>query len=161
MIFVNCLSILNPIQPYQSSKPFLMIHSDIWGPHREKNVSVARWFVTFIDDHSRVCWVFLMKQKSDVQIIIPQFYKMVEAKFQTKIQILRTDNGREYVESVLGNFLKEKGIVHQSSCISTPQQNGMAERKNRHLLETARSLLFTHNIPKSFWGKLFLLVRIL
>ena len=100
-----------------------------------------------------MCLVFLMKEKSEIQFIIPQFYKMVEIQFQSQIQILRTNNGREYLCSVLDNFLKEKGIVHQSSCTYTPQQNGIAERKNRHLLETARALLFTHNLPKTFWGE--------
>lgn len=65
-------------QPYKSSKPFSMIHNDIWGPSREKNIARAQWFVIFINDHTHVYWVFLMKKKSDIQFIIPQFYKLVE-----------------------------------------------------------------------------------
>ncbi|RVW88140.1 Retrovirus-related Pol polyprotein from transposon RE1 [Vitis vinifera] len=80
--------------------------SDIWGPSRVHNISGARWFVSFVDDHTRVTWVFLMKEKSE-----------------------------GYFNVILGNYLLENGIIHQSSCIDTPQQNGIAERKNRHLLE--------------------------
>ena len=65
---------------------------------------------------------------------------------------MHTDNGTEYFNTILGDFLNKNGIIHQSSCIDTLQQNGIAERKNRHLLEVARALMFTTNMPKSFWG---------
>ena len=94
-----------------------------------------------------------MKEKSEVSQIFQKFYKMVKNQFKTKIQILRTDNGREYYNVVLGNFLSSEGIIHQSSCVETPQQNGVSERKNRHLLEVARSLLFSTNVPKQYWGE--------
>ncbi|KZT76397.1 Beta-galactosidase [Dorcoceras hygrometricum] len=77
---------------------------------------------------------------------------MVETQFHEKIQVLRSDNGKEYSNQILSNFFQEKGIVHHSSCTNTPQQNGVAERKNRHLLEVARSLMFTTHAPKYLWG---------
>ncbi|KAL6310757.1 hypothetical protein AAG906_006064 [Vitis piasezkii] len=70
-----------------------------------------------------------------------------------KTQILKSDNARDYFNSILGEFLAQEGIVHLSSCVDTPQQNGIAERKNRHLLEVARSLMFSMNVPKLFWGQ--------
>lgn len=78
---------------------------------------------------------------------------MIKTQFHTQIQFLRSDNGTEYVNSALGSYLRENGIIHQSSCRDTPQQNGVAERKNRHLLEVTRSMLFTSNVPKFFWGE--------
>ena len=69
-----------------------------------------------------------------------------------KIQFLQTDNGTEYFNETLNNFLLKKGMLHQSSCVNTPQQNGVSEWKNLHLLEIARSLLFASNVPKCFWG---------
>ena len=77
---------------------------------------------------------------------------MVKTQYSTNIQILHTDNGREYFNQILGEYLNTNGIVHQSSCTNTPQQNGITERKNKHLLEVARSILFTTNTPKQFWG---------
>ncbi|RVW87783.1 Retrovirus-related Pol polyprotein from transposon TNT 1-94 [Vitis vinifera] len=108
---------------------------DVWGASRINNITGSRWFVTFVDDHTRVTWVFLMKKKSEVREIFENFNNMVQTQFQAKIQVLRTDNAREYYHNILGSYLLENGIVHQSSCIDTPQQNGVAERKNRHLME--------------------------
>ena len=141
-----------PTQPYKPSQPFSLIHSDVWGPSRVKNITGSRWFVTFIDDHTRITWVFLMKEKSEVAQLFQYFHNMVKTQFQACIQVLRTDNGREYYNSELGSYLQKHGIVHQSSCVNTPQQNGVAERKNRHLLEVARSLMIATNVPHHFWG---------
>ncbi|RVW59644.1 Retrovirus-related Pol polyprotein from transposon RE1 [Vitis vinifera] len=105
------------------------------------NITGSRWFVTFVDDHTRVTWVFLMKKKSEVREIFENFNNMVQTQFQAKIQVLRTDNAREYYHNILGSYLLENGIVHQSSCIDTPQQNGVAERKNRHLMENFQAFI--------------------
>ena len=125
-------------------------------PSRANNITGSRWFVTFIDDHTRVTWVFLMKEKSEVGWIFEIFHTMVQTQFQTNIKVLRTNNGREYYNSMLNFYLQKNGIVHQSSCVDTPQQNGVAERKNRHLLEVTRSLMLATNVPKQFWGEVVL-----
>ncbi|CAN0910966.1 Retrovirus-related Pol polyprotein from transposon TNT 1-94 [Linum grandiflorum] len=138
---------------YRPTRPFAIIHSDIWGPTRIKNINGARWFVTFIDDHTRLTWTFLMREKSETTAMFQEFYDMILTQFNTKIQVLKTDNAHDYFNSVLGTYLSKQGIVHCSSCVDTPQQNGIAERKNRHLLETARALLFTKNVPKHLWGE--------
>ncbi|KAF7808226.1 sacsin isoform X2 [Senna tora] len=142
-----------PRSSYKPSAPFALIHSDIWGPSKIKNISGARWFITFTDDHTRISWVFLLKEKSAAASTFKNFYSMVKNQFNTPIKIFRTDNGREFFNNTLDSFLLENGIVHQSSCVETPQQNGIAERKNRHLLETARALLFTNNVPHRYWGE--------
>ena len=118
-----------PSQPYKPSKPFSIIHSDVWGPNRISTLSNKRWFITFTDDHTRLCWVYLLKEKSEVEQVFKIFYRMVQTQFQTNIQIFKSDNGKEYFNSILGNFFLEKGIIHQSFCIDTPQQNDIAERK--------------------------------
>ena len=138
-------------KPYTSSKPFYLIHSDVWGPSRVTTISRKKWFVTFIDDHTHLCWVYLMNEKSEVETIFKNFYTMVETQFQVKISIFHTDNGIEYLKDLLGSFLKEKGIHHQSSCVDTPQQNGIVERKNKHLLEVARAIMFSMNVQKYLW----------
>ena len=80
------------------------------------------------------------------------FYHTIETQFHQKIAILRSDNGQEFQNHNLSEFLASKGIVHQYSCAYTPQQNGVAERKNRHLLEVARSLMLSTSLPSYLWG---------
>ena len=78
---------------------------------------------------------------------------MIETQFQTKIGILHTDNGTEYFNQILGSFMRIKGIHHQSTCVDTPQQNGIAKRKNKHLLEVSRAIMFSMHVPKYLWGE--------
>ena len=138
-----------------------MIHSDVWVPSRIKNVTSTRWFVSFVDDHTGITWLFLMKEKSEVGPIFRKFNTMIQTQFQTKIQVLKSDNAREYYEASLGDYFENQGIIHQSSCVDTPQQNGVAEKKNRHILEVARSLRFTTHVPKHFWGEAVLIATYL
>ncbi|KAK0585817.1 hypothetical protein LWI29_034389 [Acer saccharum] len=94
-----------------------------------------------------------MKEKSEVGYIFKIFNSMIQTQFQTKVKVFRTNNTKDYFNYLLCEYLMDQGIVHQSSCVYTPQQNGVVERKNRHLLEMARSIMFTTNVPKYFWGK--------
>ena len=107
-----------------------------------------------------MCWVYLMKEKSNSEKIFKNFHAMVKTQFQGKIQVLHTDNGKEYFNSILGPYLLNHGIVHQSSCINTPQQNGIAERKNRHILEVAHSIMFASMFQRIIGVILFLLPHI-
>ena len=145
-----------PISNKRSSIPFYLIHSDIWGPSTIPNVSGARWFVSFIDDCTRVTWIFLLKHKSDVSTILPNFCSMIKNQFGVTVKRLRSDNARDYFNQTLTPFFQKEGIIHESSCVNTPQQNGVAERKNGDLLEKTRALLFQKNVPKSFWGEAIL-----
>ena len=81
------------------------------------------------------------------------FYALVKTHFSVQVQAMRTDNGTKYVNNKFGAFLSDHGILHQTSCPDTPPQNGVAERKNRYILEVARSLMFTMNIPKFSWSE--------
>lgn len=105
----------HPPQPYKPSQPFYVIHSDVWGPSRVRNVTGSRWFVTFIDDHTRITWVYLMKDKSEVGRIFECFHTVVQTQFQSKIRVLMSDNGREYYNSALSSYFTQHGIIHQTS----------------------------------------------
>lgn len=87
-------------------------------------------------------WIFLLKNKSDVCVCVSLFLKFVRTQFGKTVKKVRSDNGTEFVNSVCANMFKEGGIIHQRSCPYTPQQNGVAERKHRHILEVTRSLRF-------------------
>ncbi|RDX67842.1 hypothetical protein CR513_53233, partial [Mucuna pruriens] len=125
---------------------FSIVHSDIWGPSRVTSFGF-NYFVTFIDEYSRCTWVYLMKERSELLSILMSFSKEVENQFGKTIKILRSDNAKEYFSFELNSYLSSKGILHQSTCPHTAQQNGIAERKNRHLVETARTLLLSANVP--------------
>lgn len=136
----------------RSSVPFACVYTDVWGPFPTSSTSGYKDFLSFIDDCTRVCWIYLMKAKSDVVHVIPQFSKMILTQFHTQVQVFHSDNGREFVNQSLENFFTSHGILHQTTCVYTPQQNGIAERKNRHILEVARTLCFTMHVPKRFWA---------
>ena len=104
--------------------------------------------MTFINDHTRLYWIYLISEKSEVKKLFKDFYTIVENQFQRKICILCSNNGSKYLNELLGNFLKEKGIQHQSPWRDTPQQNDIAKCKNKHLLEVARAIMFYMNVPK-------------
>jgi transposase InsO family protein len=137
----------------RSSKPFEIIHSDVWGPCEVQSILGHRWFVTFIDCFSRYTWLYLLKHKSDVLTVFKDLCALIKNQHATSVKILCSDNGTEYINMEFGQFLASNGIEHQTTCVNTPEQNGVVERKNRHLLEVARSLMFTTNIPKFFWGE--------
>ncbi|XP_072087350.1 uncharacterized protein [Arachis hypogaea] len=136
----------------RAASPFSVIHSDVWGPSRVTSHSGFRYFVTFIDDFSRCTWLYLMKDRSELFVHFKSFCSEIQNQFKTSIKILRSDNAREYFSAPFSSYLSSKVILHQSSCPHTPQQNGVAERKHRHLIETARTLLHTH-VPLKFWGE--------
>jgi GAG-pre-integrase domain/Integrase core domain len=132
---------------------FDIIHSDVWGPSRVASSSGFHWSVTFIDCCSMVTWLFLMRSKSEVPDCFRNFHKMVETQYGKRVKILRSDNGTEYINKSMQDFLRSEGIIHQTMCVNTPEQNGVAERKNRHILEVTRCLLFSMNVPRYLWGE--------
>ena len=139
---------LNP----RTKSPFQLVHIDVWGPSQSTSTLGFRYFVTFIDDYSRWTWLFLMKTRVELFSIFQKFLAEIRTQFNTSIYILRSDNAKEYFSTPFSYFMSSHGILHQSSCAYTPQQNGVAERKNRHLVETAGTLLLHHKVPQRFWG---------
>ena len=131
----------------RSISPFMLIHSVVW-TCTVVSVNDMKYFVTFINCYSRMTWVYLMRHKDEVFNCFQNFHAYVKNQFQVQVQVIRTDNGTEYVNTNFGIFLSAQGILHQTSCPDTPPQNGVSERKNRHVLEVARSLMYTMNVPK-------------
>ena len=141
----------NRLDP-QTKSHFELVHTDVWGPSRSTSTLGFRYFVTFIDDYSRCTWLFLMKTRVELFSIFQKFHVEIRTQFNTSIRILRSDNAKEYFSTPFSSFMSSHGIFHQSSSTYTPQQNGVAERNNRHLVETARTLLLHHKVPQRFWG---------
>ncbi|KAL0746003.1 hypothetical protein Bca101_101497 [Brassica carinata] len=132
-------------------KCFDLIHSDVWtAPCLSRDN--YKYFVTFIDEKSKYTWITLIKTKDRVLDAFKNFQSYVSNQYNAKIKIFRSDNGGEYTGHAFKNHLAQHGILHQTSCPYTPQQNGVAERKNRHLMEVARSMMFQMSVPKRFWS---------
>ena len=108
-----------------------------------------RYFFTIVDDHSRFTWSYIMQNKAETRVHLINFISMVKTQFQKKVKIIRTDNGLEF--NML-QFFNTEGIIHQTSCIETPEQNGLVERKHQHILNVTRTLLFQSNLPQNFWN---------
>ncbi|CAL2226645.1 unnamed protein product [Prunus armeniaca] len=149
-----------PLSNNKAALPFALAHSDVWGPARVTSHGF-RWFVTFIDDCTRLTWVYLMKHKHDVASILPVFCVMVSTQFHVHVKVLRTDNGGEYVNHTLIQFFCDQGIIHQTTTPFTHQQNDVFERKNRQLLEVAYSLMLDMCVPYHLWGHGVLVVAYL
>ena len=132
-------------------EPFSLIHCDVWGPYRTLSSCGAAYFLTIVDDYSRAVWTYLMLEKSQVKDLIKNFCVMSEKQFGKQVKTIRTDNGSEFM--VLSSYFRQNGIQHQTSCVDTPQQNARVERKHRHILNIARSLLFQAKLPVTFWGE--------
>jgi len=111
-----------------------------------------RYYVSFIDDYSRRAVIYLLKQKSEVYLKFKEFYEKVLTETGVRIQIVRSDNGGEYVNQQMEKFFKENGIKHELSVPYNPDENGIAERFNRTEIEGARAMLYGQNMEISFWG---------
>ncbi|GKB15929.1 cysteine-rich receptor-like protein kinase 8 [Tanacetum coccineum] len=141
-----------PSSTFHAKQKFDLVHADTWGPYKHSTINKCTYFLTLVDDFSRITWTYLLPSKSHVTSTIKTFIHYANTQFNTKVKILRSDNGTEFTNHSLREFLDNKGILHQTSCPNTPQQNGRAERKHKHLLQVARSLHFQAKFPIHLWG---------
>lgn len=127
------------------------IHSDICGPMSQESLGGARFLATFKDEFSGRTSIYFMKQKSEVTYHFESFRTMLENQTGNKVKILRTDNGGEYTSDTFNKRLVELGIIHEKSAPYSPQQNGIAERQNRTLMEMARCMIYSSKSKLSPW----------
>lgn len=136
---------------WRASQPLQLLHSDICGPISPISNSHKRYLLTFIDDFSRKIWVFFLKEKSEAFRMFQLFKTKVEKETGASIRGLRTDRGGEFTSTEFIKFCATNGIHRQLTAAYTPQQNGVAERKNRTIMNMVRSLLNSRRVPKKFW----------
>lgn len=130
-----------------------IVHSDIVGPMRVNSKGGARFFITFIDDSSRWCEVYFLSQKGNAIQAFKMYKAHVETQLGKTIKSFQTDNGREYCNREFDTLLADYGIERRLTVPRTPQQNGVAERMNRTLLDMARCLLLQSGLPSTFWAE--------
>ena len=128
-----------------------LVHSDICGKMSVKSIGGAEYFLTFIDDSSRYTWVYFLKTKDEVFQKFPEWKSMIEKNLCQQVKTLRTDNGGEFTSQEFERYLRKEGIRHETTIPKTPEQNGVAERMNRTLVEMVRSML--HQMPRKFWAE--------
>ncbi|KAH9668238.1 hypothetical protein KPL70_021339 [Citrus sinensis] len=132
------------------------IHSDLWGPAQELSLGGNRYFVSFIDDFSRKVWTYALKHKDQVFEKFKEWKSLVENQTGKKVKKLRTDNGLEFCNQQFGSYCANEGIMRHRTVKNTPQQNGLAERMNRTLMEKVRCMLIQSRLPKSLWAEVLM-----
>lgn len=130
-----------------------LVHSDLAGSMENTSYGGAKFMLVFVDDFSRMVFLYFIKHKSDVLEKFIEFKNEMENQTGEKIKIFRTDNGGEYIGNEFNKFCKAHGIVHQLTTPHTPQQNGVAERMNRSIVEKAKSFLFDANLSMRAWAE--------
>ena len=141
---------------YISSSPFDLIHYDVWAPSPIPTKGWSRYYVSFIDDHIRYCWVYLMKHCFEFFEIYKAFCALEKTQHYAVTKCFSCDLGREHTSNKFLELLTLDKTIQQTSCTYILEQNGVAERKHSHIVETARSLLLSASIPSEFWGEVVL-----
>ncbi|GJX06337.1 putative ribonuclease H-like domain-containing protein [Tanacetum coccineum] len=126
---------------------------DLFGPTSVRSINHASYCLVITDDCSRFCWVFFLAKKDETSGILKTFIRQIENQLNQKVKIIRSDNGTEFKNRVMLEFCGEKGIKQEFSNARTPQQNGVAERMNRTLIEAARTMLADSHLPTTFWAE--------
>ncbi|MCO5569491.1 hypothetical protein L7F22_023204 [Adiantum nelumboides] len=140
-----------PISESRTSQVNQLVHSDLCGPMESTSLTGSVYFQTFIDDFSRYTTIYFLKQKSQSLSCFQEYCNMVVRQHDLPLQILRSDNGGEYISHSFQLFCKNEGIKQQFTVPYTPQQNGVFERKNRTLVDAARAMLLTASPLMSCW----------
>ncbi|KAH9070516.1 hypothetical protein Ae201684P_002873 [Aphanomyces euteiches] len=132
---------------------FEEISMDICGPMQTPSIGGSVYFGTFICNNSTYCWVYLLRKKSEIFDKVVESHAMVKTQFKANIKRLRSDNGREYQNRNFEDYCKAHGILQHFSPAYTPELNGLAERMNRTLVESARCMLEHAGLPREYWAE--------
>ncbi|KAI3692410.1 hypothetical protein L6452_32225 [Arctium lappa] len=133
------------------SSPLNLLHMDLFDPTNVMSIGKKSYCLVIVDDFSRFTWVYFLRTKDETSGLIKSFVLRVENQTNLRVKVIRSDNGTEFKNNDLNSFCEEKGIERQYSAARTPQQNGVAESRNRTLIEAARSLLADSKLPITFW----------
>ncbi|GJV09494.1 putative ribonuclease H-like domain-containing protein [Tanacetum coccineum] len=135
------------------SLPLHLLHMDLFGPTFVKSLKKKMYCLVVTDDYSRFTWVFFLATKDETSGILKSFITGIENLVDHKVKVIRCDNGTEFKNREMNQFCEMKGILRQFSVARTPQQNGVAERRNRTLIEAARTMLADSKLPTTFWAE--------
>ncbi|GJW26059.1 putative ribonuclease H-like domain-containing protein [Tanacetum coccineum] len=135
------------------SLPLHLLHMDLFGSTFVKSLMKKMYCLVVIDDYSRFTWVFFLATKDETSGILKSFITRIENLVDHKVKVIRCDNGTEFKNREMNQFCEMKGILRQFSVARTPQQNRVAKRRNRTLIEAARTMLADSKLPTTFWAE--------
>ncbi|GJX86804.1 putative ribonuclease H-like domain-containing protein [Tanacetum coccineum] len=130
-----------------------LLHMDLFGPTSVRSLNHKTYCLVITDDFSRFSWVFFLRTKDETSGILKDFIRQIENQLNQKVKTIRCDNGTEFKNRDFIELCGSKGIKREYSNARTPQQNGVAERKNRTLIEAARTMLADSFLPNTFWAE--------
>jgi transposase InsO family protein len=136
-----------------TTRPLELLHMDLFGPTTYRSIGGNTYCLLIVDDYSRYTWVFFLHDKAISCDIFKSFVRRAENEFELKLKKVRSDNGSEFKNTNVEEFFDEKGIKHDFSTTYTPEQNCVDERKNRTLIEMARSMVDEYKVSNSFWAQ--------
>ncbi|GJR36904.1 putative ribonuclease H-like domain-containing protein [Tanacetum coccineum] len=136
-----------------NSQPLQMLHMDLFGPTYVRSINHKIYFLVVTDDYSRFSWVFFLATKDETSGILKTFITAIENQINHKVKIIRCDNGTEFKNNDMNQFCEMKGIKREFSVARTPQQSGVAERKNMTLIKAAWTMLADSLLPTTFWAE--------
>lgn len=143
--------LVNRVSPKRANRKLWRVHTDIWGPYRVRSLGGNAYFVSLIDDFTRRSWLVCIKIRKDIYRKITEWQTATELQVGEKVAIYRCDNAKEYQK--LERLIYEKGTRMEYTTAYTPEQNGVAERFNRTIIQMARAMLIWSELPHSFWGE--------
>nr|GEW66574.1 putative ribonuclease H-like domain-containing protein [Tanacetum cinerariifolium] len=135
------------------SQPLFMLHIDMFGPNFVSIIMHKKYYLVITNDFSRFTWVFFLATKDKTSRILKSFITKIENLVDKKVKIIRCDNRTKFKNRVMNDFCEEKGIKREYSVARTPQQNGVAERRNRTLIEAVKTMLADSKLPITFWAE--------
>nr|GEX56824.1 hypothetical protein [Tanacetum cinerariifolium] len=144
----------HPPKPVQNSKQRLhLLHMDLCGPMRVARINGKRYVLVILDNYSQYTWVYFLRTKHETPEVIKSFLKKIYVRLQAPVIIVRTDNETKFKNQVLNEYFDSVGITYKTSTAKTPQQNGVVERRNRMLVEVARTMLILSHASLFLWAE--------
>ncbi|GJX13976.1 putative ribonuclease H-like domain-containing protein [Tanacetum coccineum] len=135
------------------SQPLQLLHMDLFGPTSVRSINHKTYCLVITDDFSRFSWVFFLRTKDETGGILKDFIRQIKNQLNQKVKTIRCDNGTKFKNMDIIEFCGSKGIKREYSNARTPQQNRVAERKNRTLIEATRTMLADSFLPNTFWAE--------
>nr|GFA91643.1 integrase, catalytic region, zinc finger, CCHC-type, peptidase aspartic, catalytic [Tanacetum cinerariifolium] len=130
-----------------------LLHMDLCGPMRVASINGKRYVLVIVDDYSRYTWTHFLRSKDEAPKVLIDFLRLVQRGLQAQVRVVQTDKGTEFLNQTLHAYFAAEGIQHQTSIARTPEQNGVVERRNRTLVEAARTMLSAAKVPLFFWAE--------